>query len=461
MLSLLDIAERIQKGRKMEENAWNMALFNKMNELTEQYGLKYPGGDEFFNMDDKVPDAAFQAALDFLTQMGVYCTSTGRVVQFTEAEVLDTIKGMPKEYTVGEGKDARVLKQRRLEEKEELNHCPGHHAPFTEDVAPLVVKNFAEIPTCDYLEGFNFPAVDGREIFGMPMEVYAGRREAAWMRQGVAKAGRPGLAIAYYPINTRAPDLIAPIDPVNGLRPSDGILLSVLPDIKVEQDYVTAAIVWDEYGGFKLNGGAGASVGGFAGGLGGAVVEGIVRVLAGWLAYRDIACWGGVGLGSTVASAGTIAVDPTAIWGTSVWAQALLRHTNYILFNHTNGGYCGPGTESHLMEVAFRSIETPINGTNVHITRQFRAKMNASQSPLDAEWSYEVAEAVMKAGLDRNGAGNLIKKIFGELKDKPVEAPYNDIREFYDLVHHKPLPDFEKAYLKVKEKVSSFGLNFD
>ena len=112
------------------------------------------------------------------------------------------------------------------------------------------------------------------------------------------------------------------------------------------------------------------------------------------------------------------------------------------------------------MEVAFRSIETPINGTNVHITRQFRAKMNASQSPLDAEWSYEVAEAVMRAGLDRNGAGELIKKIFDDLRDKPVVAPYNDIREFYDLVHHKPLPDFEKAYLKVKEKVSGFGLNF-
>jgi hypothetical protein len=86
--------------------------------------------------------------------------------------------------------------------------------------------------------------------------------------------------------------------------------------------------------------------------------------------------------------------------------------------------------------------------------------MNASQSPLDAEWSYEVSEAVMKAGMDRQAAGDLILKIFNELRDKPVVAPYNDIREFYDLVHHKPLPDFGNAYLKVKEKVSGFGLNF-
>ena len=243
MLSLLDIAERMQKGPKMDENEWNMGLFHKMNELTQKYELYYPKDGPVFNLDDALADRAYRAAVDFLVERGVYCTTTGRVIQFTEQEVLSTVKGMPKEVTVGEGRDARVLKQRQLEEKEGLNHCPGHHAPFMEELGPLVVKSFAEIPTTDYLEGFNFPEVDGREIFGMPMEVYAAKREAAWMRQGVAKAGRPGLAIAYYPINTRAADLIAPIDPENGLRTCDGILLSVLPDIKVEQDYVTAAIV--------------------------------------------------------------------------------------------------------------------------------------------------------------------------------------------------------------------------
>jgi len=36
MLSLLDIVERMQRGPKMDENAWNMGLFRKMNELTER-----------------------------------------------------------------------------------------------------------------------------------------------------------------------------------------------------------------------------------------------------------------------------------------------------------------------------------------------------------------------------------------------------------------------------------------
>ena len=460
MLSLLDIAERMQKGPKMDENAWNMGLFHKMNELTKKYQLYYPEDGSVFNMDDNLADRAFQAALDFMVEQGVYCLSTGRVIKFTEQEIMCTIKGMPREVIVGEGKDARVLKQRRLEEREALNHCPGLHAPFTEDLAPLVIKSFAEIPTADYLEGINFPVVDGREIFGLPLEVYAAKREATLMRQGVAKAGRPGLAIAYYPINTRAPVLIAPIDREVGLRPCDGILLSVLPDIKVEQDYLTAAVVWEEYGGFKLNGSGGGFVGGFAGGLGGALIEGIVATLTGWIVYRDIACWGRIRSSTALASTKDISVKIPEVWATSAWSQALHRHTNYIIFIGA-GGFSGPGCENHLLEVAFNSVTIPINGANIHITRQFRARMNASQSPLDAEWAYEVATAVMRAGLTKQSASDLLSKIEEKLKGRIPEAPYHDIREFYDLVYHRPLPAFEQAYLKVKEELTRLGLDFD
>ncbi len=104
MLSLLDIPERMQRGLKMDENAWNMGLFRKMNELTERYQLFYPKDAPIFNLDWGMMDRAFRAAVDFLVETGVYCISTSRVVQLSKDEVLSTIKGMPKEVTVGEGK---------------------------------------------------------------------------------------------------------------------------------------------------------------------------------------------------------------------------------------------------------------------------------------------------------------------------------------------------------------------
>jgi methylamine--corrinoid protein Co-methyltransferase len=458
MLSLLDIAERIQKGPKMTDDTWNMGNFQKMNELTERYQLYYPKDNPVFNMDDNIADRAFQAAVDFMVEKGVYCLTTGRVIKFTREELLSTIKAMPKEVIVGEGKDTRVLKKRQIEEKEALNHCPAHHAPFTEDVALMAIKSMAEIPTTDYLEGVNFPVVAGREIYGLPMEVYGAKREAAMMREGVTMAGRPGLSIAYYPINTRAAAMIAPMDRDVGFRPCDGVLLSVLPDLKVEQDYVAAAIAWEEYGGYKLNGNGIGYVGGFSGGLGGAIIEAIAAVLTGWVVYRDIATWGCVLSSTAFSSNKELALNIPEVWGTSVYAQALCRNTNYIRFG-TSGAVSGPGCENHLLEIAVRNVPMPINGMNIHITRQFRARMNASISPLDAEFAYEIAQAVMKSNLTRDTASDLVLKMNELLKGRMPDAPYFHINEFYDMVNHKPLPAFEQAYLKVKEKIAKLGLN--
>jgi methylamine--corrinoid protein Co-methyltransferase len=441
----------------MDEDAWNMGLFNKMNDLTQRYEVLYPNDGSFFSMDDELADRAFRAAVDFLVETGVYCITTGRIIQFTEEEVLSTIKGMPKAITVGEGRDARTIKQRDLEEKDSVGQCPGHHAPFTEELAPLVVKNFAQVPSGDYIEGFNFTEVDGREIFGMPLEVYAAKREASWMRQGVAKAGRPGMAIAYYPINTRAAVMIAPIDPDNGLRPTDGILLSVLPDVKVEQDYVTAAIVWEEYGGFKVNGGGGGFVGGFAGGFGGAIIEAIAKSLAGFIVYRDTLCATGA-YDVTTTTTNKLSANPRLSWANSVVLQAMHRHSDAICFG-AEGHSSGPGTETHLWELAFTAIRAPINGANMYIPRHSRAQINASQTPLEPEWMYEVADATIRSGLDRSAASELLVKAGEKMEGRPPEEPIH-VLECYDWVNHRPKAAYEKIYLEVKEHLSSLGLDF-
>jgi hypothetical protein len=122
---------------------------------------------------------AWRAAMDFIAQEGVYCITTGRVVQFSEEEVRQAVREIPSEVIMGEGRDQKVVTRGQLDCKGPLFWRPGHHAPFTEDLAPLVVKNFASIGDPCYLEGFNFPVVDGREIYGLPIEAYAAKREIA------------------------------------------------------------------------------------------------------------------------------------------------------------------------------------------------------------------------------------------------------------------------------------------
>jgi methylamine--corrinoid protein Co-methyltransferase len=454
MISLLDIAERTQKGDKVEEKEWDMGLYQTISELVKKYKIHFPGGNCFINTDDSLPERASKAAIDCLETLGIYCITTRRRVRLTREEILTAIKEAPTEILMGEGRDRRIWKQRKVEGKEVLNVCPGHHTPYTEELAPLVVKNFAQIPRTDFIEGFNFTHVDGREIMGTPMEVYASRRQMGWMREGIRKAGRPGLAIVYYPINTKAEDLICVMDPDYGLRRTDGILLSLLPDLKMEQDMLSAAIVYEEYGAFKLSGSF-ALAGGFCGGIEGAIIEGIAKPIAAMIAYRDYIHYTGVEH-IHMLNARRILV-PGVNWARSVVNQALNRFTHTICMRWIIPT-SGPGTELSLLEVAMQSIEAPINGMNLYAPRHCRTTTNRGQTPFEAEWMIEVSDAVIKQGLDRKGANELLAKLAKTFEEKKPEEGY-EITECYDIVHHRPKPNYEEVYVGVKEQLREMGLS--
>jgi methylamine--corrinoid protein Co-methyltransferase len=453
MISLLDIAERTQTGEKMEEKSWDMGLFQTITELVKKYQIKFPGEHCFINTDDGLVERAFTAGLECLERLGIYCLTTKRRVPLSPEEIRTAIRDAPREILMGQGRDQRLWKQRKIEGRERLNVCPGHHTPYTEDLAPLVVKNFAQIPRADFIEGFNFTTVDGREIIGPPLEVYASRRQLGWMREGIRKAGRPGLAVVYYPINTRAEDLICVMDPDYGLRRTDGILLSLLPDLKMEQDMLSAAIVYEEYGAFKLSGSF-ALAGGFCGGVEGAVVEGIAKPLAAMIAYRDHLHYTGVEH-IHMLNARQILL-PGVNWARSVVNQALNRFTNTICMRWIIPT-CGPGTELNLLEIAMQSIEAPINGMNLYAPRHCRTTVNHGQTPLEAEWMIEVSDAAIDQGLDRQDGNELLRRIAQRFEGKEPDPGY-DITECYDLIYHRPRPEYEQIHRRAKEQMKETGL---
>jgi hypothetical protein len=275
-----------------------------------------------------------------------------------------------------------------------------------------------------------------------------------WMREGIRKAGRPGLAVVYYPINTRAEDLVCVMDPEYGLRRTDGILLSLLPDLKMEQDMLSAAIVYEEYGAFKLSGSF-ALAGGFCGGIEGAIVEGIAKPIAAMIAYRDYIHYTGVEH-IHMLNARQILI-PGVNWARSVVNQALNRFTHTICMRWIIPT-SGSGTELSLLEIAMQSIEAPINGMNLYAPRHCRTTTNRGQTPLEAEWMIEVSDAVIEEGLDRKGANDLLAKLAKIFEGRKPQEGY-EITECYDLVNHTPKPDYEKVYMDTKKQLTEIGLN--
>jgi len=273
------------------------------------------------------------------------------------------------------------------------------------------------------------------------------------MREGTRKAGRPGLAIVYYPINTRAEDLIGVMDPDHGLRRTDGILLSLLPDLKMEQDMLSAAMVYEEYGSFRLSGSF-AIAGGFCGGVDGAILEGIAKPIAAMIAYRDYINYTGVEH-IHMLNARQILL-PWVNWARSVVNQALNRFTHTICMRWIIPT-SGPGTALNLLEGAMQAIEAPVNGMNLYAPRQCRTTTNRGQTPLEAEWMIEVSDAVIEQGLDRKEADALLKRIAERLENETPADGY-EITECYDLIHHRPLPSYQNVYLDVKKGLTAMGL---
>ncbi len=447
----------MRTGPMMSGKDWDMALFKKMSELVKEYEIKCPDDPSIWiNTDDSLADAAWQAAVDFVVDVGCFCLDRGRVVKFSEEEVKEAIRSMQKEVVMGEDKDARVWRQHEIEGTDPMNVAPGHHAPFTEDLANSVVQNFAMIPRLDFLEGFNFPKIDGYDIYGIPLEAYASKRQVAWVREGVRKAGRPGAAIVLYPISTAASSFLAAIDPVAGLRPTDGLLLSVLPDVKVQYDLITAALVYQSYGYFGISGSFGIA-GGFAGGPEGAIIESLAKTIIAWIVYRDNLYYNGVEHFVHV-SGGKRIMFPIH-FARSVVYQATIRNSDGIPM-HWPIPVSELCTESHLEELVLRSIEATVNGANLYVPRVSRSRMNGGQTPADAELMIEASDAAIRSGVKRDDVYGMFKPVINKLMTNSTPEPGKLITECYDLQRHKPSPEYQELIAKVKKEFEDCGLQW-
>ncbi|MBN1401997.1 MAG: monomethylamine:corrinoid methyltransferase [Anaerolineae bacterium] len=458
-LDLLDVAERAQTGPRMASSpgatptSWEMGLFAKVTELAQRYDIHMPADVGWFNEDEGLTARAFAAGVDLLVEMGVYCASSERVVQFSREEVLAAARETPAHLAIGQGADVRVLSKRQPIGHEALNLCPGMHAPFDERVAERVAAIYAADPRVDFIEGYTAAEMGGRRIFGPALEAWGAHRQVMQLRHAAEVGGRPGLAIALYPLNTHAGALLAALDRECGLRPGDGMLLSILPDVKMETDLLTTAIIAQDYGLFGLSASFGI-VGGFCGGLEGALIEGVAKALAAMLVYGVQVNVVGVEGQPRPRASGSM-LRPTA-WARSVVTQALNTHTDMICMA-LGFSASGAGTHSNLAEIALRAIEAHINGANLYVARHSRAQMNAGQTPLEARWLAAVADAARRARLNRAQAGAICARVAESLGEP---EPGQEIEACYDLMAAQPRPTYARIYAELKEELSGWGLDF-
>ena len=72
----------------MSERDFDMKVFiPNLKEVVDNYEIRYDEND-LVPSDDQAADRLFQAGVNFLARVGVYCQDTNRVIQFTREEIL-------------------------------------------------------------------------------------------------------------------------------------------------------------------------------------------------------------------------------------------------------------------------------------------------------------------------------------------------------------------------------------
>jgi len=458
MLDILEVLERANSGEKVSEKEFDFMYFRKTEEVRKRHPeIRAPEQPNIFiNLEDDVADSVFEAGIELLLETGGYCLTTNKIIRWTEEEIRDCLKKVKNEVVFGEGRDQRRFINRTVEDSRPPGICPGFHAPYTEDVVPLLIKTVAMIPEADIIEGCNFPTIEGHQIWGLPLEVYASRRQVEWLREGIRKAGRPGMGILAYPISPKAAALTSILDPEFGVRHSDGITLNALNGQKLEYEYLAVAVTAQEYGCNIVGGGLPAGMGGYSGGPEGSAIGAVSALINGLLAYR-------INFGSSVHVLQAWRIkerEREALWATSAAIQAVVRNMGLPLLQYITH-YAGPCTDMCLQEVAAKTIELVVDGAHLalHTCTTAVPRWNNVQTPTEAVWMIDVANAVIRSKIDRKEANKIVEKLYMKYKDRLDNPPKGKgVLECFDLRSGTPSREFQEIREKVEKELAESGL---
>ncbi len=456
---MLEVLDRTNTGKVVKEKKWNNRIMPQtIMEIVREYDLKGtcdPGNP--INQDDELADRYFEAGLAAAEELGMLCTDTHRVVDFSEDEILERIDEAPASFNLGEGKEEVEFKTRDTEDEVQ----PKMIAPLSivvseEDFVPMV-EAIASVDEVDVMEGPSLETVWGRELkSGVPHELLSGKYQAELMKEGLERAGREGLGLFAVGSSTTEYGFLGGFGIPNGYNPDKDISL-ILSPAGVKTSYESLFKLAQTYnaGGENIYAGSWVMLGGYAGGPEGTTVAAIANSLLLYTVYQasNGACFplDMHYMGNT---------DGKNQWSLGLTFQALSRNTHLAL-NSVLNQVNGPSTKALLYETAVGMMNLAVSGaTSCTGTRSAGGRLTNHLTPLEIEFAGKVFKSA--AGMSRSDANEIAKEIIPKYEnglDNPSDG--KSFKECYDLENHQPDEEWKRKYDEVVEEISDLGLTLD
>jgi methylamine--corrinoid protein Co-methyltransferase len=452
-ISLPELVERAVQGPYMKESQYDFAFIKLVKSLVKKYGLQY-NPQLIVPTDDDMADRLYQAGVELFVELGVYNLSTERCMQFTPEEVQAANSLAPSAITVGTGKDAVVMRHLFVEGKEPcVVHSGPTGTPTSEQYHPLIMQACAMEPLVDCLGTGSVATYLGKPIIPeTPVEILAVRKQAAAARQALRQAGRPGMHINDIAVPLTCAGKISAFDPENGLRPCDGLLVAILPELKTNYDQLSRVGFMQSVGMHIVNLMT-PLIGGMSGGAEGTAICTVASHILGALCYK--VSYHDMGHMSLNWSHNT---GRTGLWIYAMVGQAIARNTSMITTNaiYTRSGL---GTEALLWEVAASAIACTVCGVHQMGVGTTGGHKTDHTSGVEARFNGEVLEAA--AQLSRLQGEQIVQRALEKYQDDLKKKPYGQpFWQVYDVKSVQPTKDWLKTYEEVKNEAFGWGLPF-
>jgi methylamine--corrinoid protein Co-methyltransferase len=239
--------------------------------------------------------------------------------------------------------------------------------------------------------------------------------------------------------------------PANGMRPSDGLLVSQLPELKTDYDQLSR-VAFMQSAGMHVVDLMTPLLGGLGGGAQGTAIVTVASHLLGVLCY-DVS-YHFMGHMSLQWSHNTGSME---LWVQAVAGQALARNTPVVSVNdlYTRAGL---GTEEIFWEVAAGAMVGTVCGLHQHGVGATCGNERNHTSGLEARFQAEVAHATL--GKNRQEVIGLVLQCMDKYKDKlahpNVGKPFP---ELYNLETLEPTQEWLDIYYKVRDELGMMGLD--
>lgn len=455
MLSISEICHRAQTGKTMKAETFDLdVVYANAKRLSEQHNIVYDPKTPV-PTDDDLADRVYQAGVDFVTEVGVYCPDTGRVIQFTRAEVLEAIAQAPGRCIMGEGKDRYVWTPRKPDsDLEPWYHVGAGIMVSDERILCNLTREYGRIKQANSISVSALETIEGQMVIsGTPTEILAAISSMQIARQALAQAGRPGLAIGNC-ISTAGTAMatVAASGAQFGLRPSDGWLVGSRAEMKVAMESLNKAAFLRSWGANIGNEGA-PLVGGYGGGPSGAAILNVGYVLIGRLVFNcDYHLTFPFHIGKNCTTV------PEVLWAVAVSNQALSRNTRELIWSDPYMA-AGPMTKQYYYECAAYVATAISSGVSIQTCHPARAVLLDHITPMEMLGSVELTEACV--GMKRSEANELVKELLSKYEDKIDDAPAGKrYQDCYDMDTGQPSAEYVDLYGEVKEELRQMGFGY-